>query len=257
MFGFKRRRRRRQKKLPFPEEWTQILERNVPYVRALTPRERTELQGHIQVFLNEKRFEGLVGLEITDEIRVTIAAQACILLLHRETDYYPSLRTILVYPETYLVRTSRPQPDGTVVEGVEARLGESWHRGQVVLSWSDVLRGAADVRDGNNVVFHEFAHQLDSEDGPVDGAPKMPMRSMYIPWARVLTREYKRLLGDLEAHRRTCLRSYAGTNPAEFFAVVTETFFEQPRKLKRCHPELYDQMKAFYRQDPAERSRDR
>ncbi len=254
MFGFFRRRRRAKIKLqPFSGEWISILENNVPYYGMLTPEEREELRGHILVFLHEKNFVSAGGLEITDEVRVTIAAQACILLLGRETEYYPSLRTILVYPDTFFVEQKKRMPDGSVSEGLGANLGESWHRGPVVLSWSSVKRGAYDARDAHNVVFHEFAHQLDGDYGRTDGAPLLPERSMYTAWARVLTTEYEQLLSDLEHHRRHCLDSYAATNPAEFFAVVTETFFENPQKLLRCHPELYEQMKLFYKQDPVKR----
>ncbi len=254
MFGFFRRRRRAKiKAQPFPSDWITILETNVPYYGMLKPEEREELHGHILVFLHEKSFMGAGELEITDEIRVTIAAQACILLLGRKTEYYPSLRTILVYPHKFFVEQKRRLPDGSVAEGVGAHLGESWHRGPVVLSWDDVKRGAFDARDGHNVVFHEFAHQLDSEHGRTDGAPLLPERSMYTPWARVLTKEYEKLLDDLEHHRRNCIDSYGATNPAEFFAVITETFFEAPRRLLKCHPELYEQLKLFYKQDPVKR----
>ncbi len=236
--------------MPFPPEWREILERNVPYYNALDSSDREELQGHIQVFLSEKTFEGAGGLEMTEEIRLTIAGQACILLLHRETDYYPTLKTILVYPHHYVVKVKERLPGGIVEERLQTRLGESWFRGEVVLSWDDVLRGAADAHDGHNVVFHEFAHQLDSEDGSNDGAPALPRRSMYVAWARVLGEEYQHLLDRIEHHRRTFIDRYGATNPAEFFAVLTEEFFEQPLGLKKHHPELYDQLKQFYRQDP-------
>ena len=253
MFGFKRRRRRRWRQLPFPTEWREIIERNVPYCRLFTDDERREMQGHIQVFLHEKTFEGCGGLVLTDEIRVTIAAQACMLLLGRQTDYYPRLSSILVYPARYVVEATRRMPDGTVVEGEEIRAGESWLRGAVVLSWDDALHGAVDPHDGHNVVLHEFAHQLDGESGSVDGAPILPRRSMYADWSRVLGQEYERLRDDLAHRRRTVLRPYGATNPAEFFAVVTETYFEQPRALRRRHPALYEQMMRYYQQDPAVR----
>lgn len=253
MFGFKRRRRKRLRETPFPAEWLAIAERNVPCYRSLSPHERDELHGHIQVFLAEKNFEGCGGLKMTDEIRVTIATQACILLLHRKTDYYPNLQSILVYPHHYFVSESKPQPDGTVVEGTESRLGESWLHGMVVLSWDDVKCGAADPRDGQNVVFHEFAHQLDSESGSTEGTPELATRSKYIAWARVLGEEYEQLIDDLKHHRPTFLDAYGGTNPAEFFAVLTEFFFEKPAALKRRHPDLYEQMRGFYQQDPASR----
>jgi Mlc titration factor MtfA (ptsG expression regulator) len=253
LFGFRRRRRRRLRARPFPPEWQAIAERNVPYCRHLTEDERAEMRGHVQVFLAEKRFEGCGGLEITDEIRVTIATQACLLLLGRDTDYYPDLSSILVYPHAFIVKQRRRLPGGAVEEGVEGRLGESWSRGEVVLSWDDVLRGAADVHDGMNLVFHEFAHQLDNESGPGDGTPALERRSMYIAWARVLGREYQQLLDDIEHDRETLLRTYGAKNPAEFFAVATEVFFEKPEALRARHPELYDQLKGFYRQDPAAR----
>lgn len=251
MLGRRTRRRERLRQRPLPDSWIANIERNVPYYRTLNASDRRELHGHIQVFLAEKRFEGCGGLELTDEIRVTIAAQACILLLHRDTDYYPSLRTILVYPDPYIARVARRLPGGIAIEGREVRLGESWVAGAIVLSWDDVLRGAADVHDGHNVVFHEFAHQLDAESGSANGAPDLPRRSMYIAWARVMKAEYAHLLDDLAHHRDTVLDGYGSTSPAEFFAVATECFFEKPLQLEKTHPALYDQLKLFYRQDPA------
>jgi hypothetical protein len=234
-----------------PAAWRAILERRVPYVARLTDADRSELFGKMQVFLAEKHFEGCGGLELTDEIRVTIAAQACILLLHRETEFYPGLDSILVYPHAYVAPVRQRRPDGTVFEGVQPRLGESWVRGAVVLSWDDVVGGAADVNDGHNVVFHEFAHQLDNESGYGDGAPALPRRSMYVAWARVLGAEYAQLRDAIHRQRPTLLDPYGATNPAEFFAVATEVFFEKPEPLKRLHPELYEQLQRFYAQDPA------
>jgi len=229
------------------------MERHVPYVTLMNEAERAELEGHVQVFLEEKSFEGCGGLEMTDEIRVSIAAQACTLLLGRDTDYYPGLGTILVYPSAYVATEKSRLAGGSIVESEQVRLGESWSTGQVVLSWDDVERGAADVRDGHNVVFHEFAHQLDGLNPTSDGAPLLDKRSMYIAWARVLGEEYERLLDDIDRHRRTVLDKYGGTNPAEFFAVASETFFEQPEALRRKHRELYEQLALFYKQDPASR----
>jgi Mlc titration factor MtfA (ptsG expression regulator) len=254
MFRWLRRRRRKKiRARPFPDAWRGYMERHVPYVEMLTVAERAELEGHVQVFLEEKRFEGCGGLEMTDEIRVSIAAQACMLLLGRDTDYYRGLGSILVYPSAYVATSTSSLAGGSVVESEQVRLGESWSTGQVVLSWDDVERGAADVRDGHNVVFHEFAHQLDGLNPASDGAPVLDKRSMYIAWARVLGAEYERLLDDIDRHRRTVLDSYGATNPAEFFAVASETFFEQPISLRRRHPELYDQLALFYKQDPASR----
>ncbi len=253
MFGFKKRRRIKWSSQPFPPEWLAFVERNVPYYRYLTSDERAELRGHIQVFLHEKRFEGCEGLAITDEIRVTIAAQACILLLHRKTDYFPLMKTIFVYPRAYFASASRRLPGGLVQENVQTRLGESWQRGPIVLAWDNVLKSARDPDDGHNVVFHEFAHELDSEFGRMDGAPQLPSNTMYTAWARVLSHEYRRLLDALETGQQHLINAYGATNPAEFFAVVTELFFEKPMALKSRHPELYEQFRLFYQQDPAAR----
>ena len=254
MLGFfERRRREAIRSRPFPPEWRTIIDRNVPYCGRLSPEDREELEGHIQVFLAEKTFEGCGGLELTGEMKITIAAQACILLLHRETDYYPDLDTILVYPSTYVVRGPRVLEGGIVVDDPHVRLGESWTRGMVVLAWDSVLSGAADLRDGHNLVLHEFAHQLDQESGDVDGAPALPRRAMYTAWARVLSDDYEKLVRDDGRGRRTVIDSYGATNPAEFFAVVTETFFEKPIQLRTKHPDLYEQLKLYYQQDPAER----
>jgi Mlc titration factor MtfA (ptsG expression regulator) len=252
VFGFfKRRRRARLRAAPFSPEWLEIIERNVRLYRHLPEADRKELQGLVQIFLAEKHFEGCGGLELTDEIKVTIAASACLLLLHRETDIYPRLITILVYPSAYVARTTKSIGGAMALESESINLGESWSSGVVILSWDDVLAGASDVRDGQNVVLHEFAHQLDREDGLVDGAPALELRSQYVTWARVLGAEYERLQRASRMGRSTVLDEYGATNPAEFFAVATESFFEKPHTLRRRHPELYEELKSFYRQDPA------
>ena len=251
MFGFKKRRRNRLASQRFPGEWLAIIERNVPFYKKLPPADKKELQRHILVFIGEKRFEGCGGLETTDEIKVTIAAQACILLLHRETNYYPGLPSILVYPQAYVAHKTQCLAGGVVAEGQDVRLGESWHRGSVVLSWDDVRRTAADIHDGHNVVFHEFAHQLDCSGAKGDSTPVLRDRSTYIAWARILQRDYEKLRRDVSRNRSTFLNRYGAANPAEFFAVATECFFEQPERLQELHPDLYNELKHFYQQDPA------
>ena len=236
---------------PLPGASLATLERNVPYYSCLPPEYRQRLQGLIQVFLAEKRFEGCGGLEISDEIRLTVAAQACVLILGLENDFYPKLVSILVYPSAYVAPVRRRLPDGTVLETSQVRLGETWGQGSLVLAWDEVKRSAFAVHDGRNVVFHEFAHQLDLEEGRADGVPPLPTRSRYLAWAQVLGREYESFVNDLEYHRRTLLDGYGAENPAEFFSVVTESFFEKPRELKGLHPQLYEQFKLFYGQDPA------
>jgi Mlc titration factor MtfA (ptsG expression regulator) len=135
-----------------------------------------------------------------------------------------------------------------VTEREVTTLGQSWTRGNVILAWDAALGGGRDFHDGHNVVLHEFAHQLDQEDGSADGAPPLPSRGLYGPWARVLGAEYESLRGP----GRHVLDEYGGTNPAEFFAVATEAFFEKPRQLRKKHPQLYEQLKAYYQQDPAQ-----
>jgi Mlc titration factor MtfA (ptsG expression regulator) len=245
------RRRSRIRQRPFPEEWKAILERNVPLYQRLSEADRSELKGHIRVFVAEKRFEGAGGLTITDEIRVTIAAQACVLLLHRATNYYRGLYTIIVYPGAYIAARTVREPMGIVTERTDTRLGESSPRGAVVLSWDAVEAAASDVGDCRNVVLHEFAHQLDAEDGSVEGAPALPDPSRYVAWARILGRDYERLRHDAALGRQTVLDRYGATNPAEFFAVATECFFTRPELLKARHPELYAELRQYYRQDPA------
>jgi Mlc titration factor MtfA (ptsG expression regulator) len=252
MFGFKKRRRKRLISEPFPKEWLEIIERNVPYYRLLHEADQEELQRHIQIFIGEKRFEGCGGLKITDEIKVTIAAQACVLLLHRRTDYYPGLNSILVYPRSYVVPRAPKFVGGILMESSDVRLGESWHRGSVVLSWDNVRRGSADIHDGHNVVFHEFAHQLDSSGAKGDSSPVVQDHSTYITWARILEKDYQKLRHDVRRNIATCLDMYGARNPAEFFAVATECFFEKPKELQRLHPDLYQELKNFYQQDPAQ-----
>ncbi len=237
---------------PFPAEWKAILARNVPLVSRLEAAERKALENRVQIFVAEKRFEGCGGLEVTDEMRVTIAGQACILVLHidEEEDLFPTVESVLVYPSGYRA-TGVVQPGGIVVDE-SARAGEAWQQGAVVLAWDEVLRAAHDPR--HNLVMHEFAHALDQEDGSADGAPLLPVRAMYGPWARVLGAEYADLVQEFQSGHRTSIDPYGATNPAEFFAVVTEAFFGRPRELRRTHPALYDQLKAFYRQDPASRT---
>ena len=227
------------------------IQKNVPYYRLLPLDDRFELHQHIQIFINEKGFEGCGGLEITEEIKVTIAAQACILLLHRQTDYYPGLTAILVYPSAYLAKSQEHLPGGVVAEGHEVREGESWGHGVVVLSWEDVLAGAANPYDGHNLVFHEFAHQLDSSAGAGDDSEILRDIDKYFEWAQAIEEDYHKLRDDIQWHRHSLLDEYGGINEAEFFAVATECFFEQGNRMRDDHPQLYAQLKKFYNQDPA------
>jgi Mlc titration factor MtfA (ptsG expression regulator) len=235
---------------PLPREWEEAIKRRVSYYHVLPAGQQEDLRGLIHVFLDEKPFEGCAGLKITDEIRLTIAGFACILLLGGQSDLYPRLRTILAYPRGYLAPHYGRQPDGTISEGMQPRSGESWSFGNVVLSWSDIVRDAAHPQRGRNIVFHEFAHQLDSESGSSQGTPVLPSNVKYTDWASILTHEYEALINSIEQGRRSLLDEYGATSPAEFFAVVTECFFLKPFELKSEHPNLYAQMELYYRQDP-------
>lgn len=247
---FKKRRRAAVRAEPMPEAWRRILDANVPYVSALSAADRTKLEELVRVFLDEKRFEGCGGLTVTEEMRVTIAAQACLLLLHRESDIYPGLDSILVYPHAYRAHASR-RSGGVVMDVDDVRLGESWVQGTLVLAWDHVRCATHHVSPGQNVVLHEFAHQLDAEDGSMDGAPKLESRARYATWARVLGEEFADLTERIHAGRDGDIDPYGATSPPEFFAVVTEMFFERPHELRSRHASLYAELAAFYGQDPA------
>ena len=232
-----------------PDTWIAMIQKNTSLYHRLPEELKPQLHGLVNVFLAEKTFLGCGGQEITDEVRVTIAAQACMLLLNRKPRFFPRLKTIYVYPHTYVAK-GVIHDGGIVVEGKSVRLGESWQHGPVVLAWDSITGGARNVQDGQNVVLHEFAHQLDQEDGSADGAPILENHSSYRTWAAVLSEEYKNLQDKTDHRRRSVIRSYGATNPAEFFAVATEAFFEKPNQMhKRC-PDLYQELKKYYHLDP-------
>jgi len=237
---------------PFPDEWIAIVERNIAVYKSLPMALRLQLRTLIKQFLHQKHFSGAGGLEITDEIRVTIAAEACMLLLNRKSNVYPSLRYIIVYPAAFVV--DRPQGDaaGVVNEGRKGLLGESWSNGKVILAWDNVLHGSKNFADGQNVVLHEFAHQLDSESGSTNGAPILTGKNCLRTWASTLSGEFEELQKDAWKGKRSLIDHYGATNPAEFFAVATETFFEKPARMAKHHAELFEVLRCYYRVDPRE-----
>jgi Uncharacterized protein conserved in bacteria len=243
-------RRKRLLQSPFPKEWLHILDSRLPHLRKLAQAERRQLFDYIKLFLAEKRFHGCAGLEVTEEMRVVIAAQACLLLLNRKTGVYPALRHILVYPAMFSKEAEEWNEDGTVSNVHKELLGESWQEGKVLLSWEDILYDLDNVDDGENVILHEFAHQLDAENGSDNGTPLLrandPAR-----WQRVMSREFAALGAAVERGEETFLDPYAASAPAEFFAVLTETFFELPEELRHWHPELYRELRQYYQVDPA------
>lgn len=251
-FGWPRYRLRRALSAPFSAAWRDILQTHLPvYVRMPSDLQQ-QLEQHIKQFLHEKHFTGCDGLEITDEIRVSIAASAGLLLLNRDTGVYPRLRYILVYPAGFRVTREAIDETGLARTQQHGLLGESWDRGKVILSWADVVSGNRDFMDGANVALHEFAHQLDAEDGMVNGAPLLGSATRYHRWAEVLSREYAVLQHAAWTGDETLLNYYGATNPAEFFAVVTEHFFEQPQAMAERHPTLFAELRDYYRVNPAE-----
>ncbi len=217
-------------------------------LKARRRARRAELRGKVHIFLDEKTFEGAGGLEMTDVIRVSIAAQACFLLLNRDVDIYPGLVSIVVYPASYK-HADKPMA-GVVGQGEVNVAGESWGTDLVVLAWNQVERGAKSLRDGHNVVFHEFAHQLDAADGDTDGIPVLEKGQSHDLWAMVCQEEFEELTANLDNNRKLVMDRYGATNPAEFFAVATESFFERPLEMREKHPELFEELKSYYHQDP-------
>ncbi len=249
-------RRRRIKNRVFPLDWMVILERNVPLYKRLPASLRERLHGHINVLLAEKTFKGCGGLQLTDEIRITIAAQAALLLLNERGNYFSKLHLILVYPSAFIASQTTSFGDH-YLEEIQVKAGESWQIGIVVLSWEDIRRDALHWKDGRNVVLHEFAHQLDQESGSSSGVPILEKRSDYVSWARIFSQEYQTLCREVEQGLETVIDDYGATDPAEFFAVVTETFFEKPFQMEKKHPELYNELKRYYKLDPTEWTRER
>ena len=244
-------RRHRLRALQLPAEWERFIERNVVFCDDLSAAQRRELFGNTQVLLAEKKFEGCDGLVLTDEIRVTVAAYAAALLLGRETDFYPKLTSILVYPDAYVASGERHVGEGIWEDGDAVRFGQTGLRlSAVVVAWDDIPRENHPTGDGGNVVLHEFAHQLDFENGSVDGTPLLEP-GQHASWARVCEGEFERLRQAVANGEPTFIDRYGAKNPTEFFAVVTELFFHCGRELRDHHPDLYREFESFYRLDPA------
>jgi Mlc titration factor MtfA (ptsG expression regulator) len=236
---------------PFPVSWLGYLSANVTQYRSLSNDEQRKLGDITRILIAEKSWEGCGGLALTEEVQVTIAAQAALLVLGFEGEYYRNVETILVYPQGFLVTVRRPGVGGVIEEQTVPYAGEAALRGPVVISWADARRGGIEAGDGHNVVLHEFAHKLDMRDGAADGAPYLRDGAQIEAWSRVMSAEYQGLLAAIRAGEPTLLDPYGGTNAAEFFAVATECFFEMPRRMQAEHPELYTVLRDYYGQDPA------
>lgn len=245
-------RHRQLRRQPFPAAWRQLLETTVPLYRRLPQARRTVLEEHVRVFLDEKRFEGCGGLEVNETMRVTIAGYACLLLLHDPAGYYPRLGTVILYPQSFAAPVRSTDHLGVVTEAVEERLGESWEEGTVVLAWDsvqEIIRGAS---GDCNVVVHEFAHQLDAQRGLTAAARLLTRQDRYQDWQELLAAEENRLRTARRRGRPAALDPYAFTSPQELFAVASESFFMRPIRLRSAHPQLYAELAAVYRVDPAE-----
>jgi len=255
---FVNRRRKKLTEGPFPVAWEAILQSNVAHYFMLDDLERSYLRKLIKIFIAEKDWEGCGGLELTDEIRVTIAAQACLLLLGQSHNYYHNVQTILVYPSTVVPPPRKLGFFETALAPVDTSqpiIGQAFQQGPVIIIWDAALHGSRHPESGHNVIYHEFAHKLDMLDGGADGTPPLKGRAEYRDWVRICSREYLRLKHDAEQGRKSFLNAYGATSEAEFFAVATEQFFDQPLLMVKNSPDLYRVLKEYYAQDPAERMR--
>ncbi|GGW98697.1 M90 family metallopeptidase [Undibacterium macrobrachii] len=236
----------------FPSAYSKILRQNLPGYSRMPTDLQMQLKRRIRQFLYEKTFVGCGGLEINDEIRVTIAARACMLLLNREMDVYPKLSHILVYPSAFIAPRQQMAAGGIVTHTNQTLSGESWSDGRVILAWDQIVNNPQNEEMGQDVVIHEFAHQLDSEDGSVNGAPGLASTTAYRNWSQVMTQEFDNLQSAIERNEMTIIDPYGATNPAEFFAVSTEAFFKKSHELAYYHASLFALLNAYYRVDPRE-----
>lgn len=247
LLGIRKKLRRAQcLKLQFTDAERQELIEDFPTFGRLPESIRLELEGIMHVFMAEKSFEACGGLEeVTGHMRRVVAAEACLLLVNRRHNFYRKLRSILIYPTAYKAQNEHG--------GEDVRLGESWTSGSVILAWDSVVSGGRNQEDGSNVSIHEFAHQLDQEDGVGDGVPVLVNgRGAYREWAGIFSKAFEKFQRKVEKGRRTVIDSYGATNPAEFFAVATETFYEKPKQLREHYPDVYQQLCNYYHVDPAE-----
>ena len=229
--------------LRLTEEQRSELASDFPLYLSLPHHLQQELEGLIHVFISEKAFEPCGGLDqVTPHMQRVIAAQACLLLLRKPHNLYASLRTIRLYPEAYIATGENGEQS--------LRLGESWTTGSVVLAWSSVISGGRNTADGHNVTIHEFSHQLDQADNAGDGVPLLETRGCYKEWATIMKPEFEQLIKRTNQNKPSVIDSYGATNPAEFFAVATETFYEKPQQLQEKHPELYGLLTKYYGVNP-------
>lgn len=230
---------------PLPRAALAAIDRNVPAVRSLPPELRARLESLMAVFIAEKEFIGCNGLVVTDDMRATIAAMACLLVLGRR-GHYDQLHSVLVYPTPFWVEDEVEDEAGVVEKRRRVLSGEAWESSRIILSWEDVLEAARYPGEGYNVVLHEFAHYLDAEGLGLAAGDRTVAE-----WADGLAAEFEALLDAVDRGEFTFLDPYAAEDEAEFFAVATEDFFERPAELLAAHPLLYALLQEFYALDPA------
>lgn len=248
LFFYRDWRRQRELRRPFPRAWRRLLNARVPLYRRLPGNLKQDLEQRVQLFLSEKTFYGCDGFEVDDNVRVTIAGHACLLILARSYSDYDEVRSILVYPSAYHV--VEQEHDGLVVDtSHQVRAGEASSFGQVVLSWDDCEHATHTAGSDQNVILHEFAHQLDYLDGSADGAPPLS-GAQASHWQQTMSEAYEHLRHSLSHRETSWLNPYGATEPAEFFAVLTETFFQQPAHLREEQPRVYETLCDFYRLNP-------
>ncbi len=234
----------------FKDEWAVMLESNLPLYLRFNDTLKQKVHEKISQFVATTYFEGCNGLELTNEMILTVAGQACTLIVNHDGPPYPNLKTVLLYPSPFSSIQDGFDASGNPIKERVTLLGESWSNGTVILAWDSVKSGARNIFDGRNVTFHEFAHQLDQEDGQSDGVPYLEAPHAYHAWGEALCEGYLKLLDKAEKGKRSVLDHYGATNHAEFFAVATECFFEKPKQVKKKHPKPYAELKAYYRLDP-------
>jgi len=225
-----------------------IVAQHAPLTQKLPFELREKLEGKIQVFLHQMKFVGCGGLEVTEEMQLSIAAQACLLVVNSDL-WYRNLRTILIYPGAFKSRR-KEQVGYVVTERETVRTGESWARGPVVLSWTHTEQGALDDKDGHNVVLHEFAHQIDDLSGHTDGAPILNKGQSFADWEHVFTKAFESHVRSVKRGHKTVFDAYGAEGPEEFFAVAVEVFFEKPSALKHEIPAVYEQLAKLFRLEP-------
>lgn len=252
-FYIKRKRKLTILNAPITHSEMEIVEKHLPVFLFLNALQKEHFRSVFKEFLYEKKFVGCAGLVITDEIKVVVAAGASLLVANRPQEArraYDALKWIYIYPSAFVTTREVADEHGVVSKQQIGMLGESWDLGRVVLSWSDVEHGLQDFNDGQNVLLHELAHQLDSESGDTNGSPLLINRHAYTSWAKVLSKEFLKLQGDANRNKKSVIDHYGATNPAEFFAVATETFFEKPQQLCKKHEALYKELVEYYGFDP-------